>query len=258
MKKYNLLIIFVLIAFLGYSQEDSYFYFNGNISDCKDNKALIYTNIVNESAGYAVASNLQGNFQIKVKVDDILKFTSIGYKTKFLIISENHIYQKQSFCMSPDTVKLQEVTVLPYSNYSEFKTQFLALKTKEDCYIIPGITLKNRTLIHNFENEDYINKMALGSPISYFYYKFSKREQNIRKYYEIENDKWNVYSIDQKYNKAIVEKITGLKNDETIKFMVWCNFEREYLLYATNYEINLRISVKYELYCDIIEKDSAQ
>jgi hypothetical protein len=256
MKKCNLLIFFALITFLGYSQEVSYFYFNGNVSDCKDNKSLIYVNDVNESVGYAVASNSQGNFQIKVKVDDILRFTSIGYKTKFLIISENHIYQQQSFCMIPDTVKLQEVTVLPYSNFNEFKTQFLALKTKEESYVIPGITLRNRTTVHNFENEDYINKMALGSPISYFYYKFSKREQNIRKYYEMENDKWNVYTIDQKYNKAIVEKITGLKNDETIKFMAWCNFEREYLLSATYYEISLRIAVKYELYCDIIKKDS--
>lgn len=253
--KYYLLIFIVLISLFGYSQESNYFYFNGNILDCKDSKSLASINIVNETAGYAVATNSQGNFQIKVKADDILRFTSVGYKTKFLIISENQMNEKQFLCLSVDTVKLNEVTVLPFSNYNEFKTQFLALKTKEDNYVIPGITLKNRTTIHNFENEKYVKSLAfaVSSPISYLYYNFSQREKSIRRYHELENDKWNVYAIDQKYNKFIVERVTGLKGDESIKFMSWCNFSKDYLLAATDYEIVLKITEKYKLYCENIE-----
>lgn len=254
MKRLLLPLFFLLLSLLGFSQEE-YFYISGNVSDCKENKSLIYTNIVNETSGYAVASNSLGNFQIKVKAEDILRFTSVGYKPRFMVVSINNIDEKQMVCLNVDTVRLQEVTVLPFSNYTQFKTQFLALKIKDNNYVIPGITLKKKTLIHNFENEKYINSLAfaVASPISYLYYNFSKREQNIRRYYELENDKWNVYSIDQKYNKQIVERITGLKNDATIKFMTWCNFGRDYLLSATDYEIVLKITEKFKLYCEIFE-----
>ena len=122
------------------------------------------------------------------------------------MISENFKIEIQEICLIEDTIVLQEVTVLPFKSYPEFKNKLLSLKIEDNTYSISGITLKNPTTIHNLENEDYIKSLgfALSSPISYLYYNFSKREKSIRKYHKLENEKWNQYAIDQKYIPKIV------------------------------------------------------
>jgi hypothetical protein len=141
---------------------------------------------------------------------------------------------------------------LPFSNYTEFKQQFLSIKTDEKEYVIPGITLKERTTVHNLENEDYVNSLgfALSSPLSALYYNFSRREKNIRKYHELENNKWIQIDIDKKYNRQIVSALTGLKDEKLTHFMAWCSFDKDYLKTATDLEIALKVKEKFLLYCE--------
>lgn len=234
-----------------FAQSNIYFYIKGNISDCQKKNHISYAHIINETSGFATACDSLGLFAIKGKIDDILKISSVGYKNKFLLVTESFKTSNQKICIASDTIILQEVIVLPFSTYSQFKSKFLSLKIENNTYSIPGITLKNPTTIHNLENDDYIKSLgfALSSPISYLYYNLSKHEKNIRKYHELENDKWNQYAIAQKFNPKIVEKITGLNDKDAVKFIVWCNLSKEYLLNATDYEIATKIKEKFELYC---------
>ena len=233
------------------AQNDIFFQIKGTVIDCKLHRSVSFAHIINETSGFATATDTHGLFTIIGKIDDILKISEVGFKSKFLLISENFKIEIQKICLLEDTIVLQEVTVLPFKSYSEFKNKLLSLKIEDNTYSIPGVTLKNPTTIHNLENENYIKSLgfALSSPISYFYYNFSKREKSIRKYHKLENDKWNQYAIVQKYNPKIVEKITGLKNNETIMFIAWCNLSKEYLLNATDYEIANKIKEKYKIYC---------
>lgn len=255
MKRFTI-IYFLLLSFLGVNaQNDNFFKIRGTVIDCKLNHYVSFAHVINETSGFATATDTLGLFTIIGKTNDILKISEVGFKSKFLLISENSKIEIQNICLLEDTIVLQEVTVFPFKTFSEFKSKFLSLKIENNTYAIPGVTLKNPTTIHNLENEDYIKSIgfALKSPISYLYYNLNKREKSIRKFHKLENDKWNQYAIDQKYNPKIVEKITGLKSDETIKFMAWCNLSKEYLLTATDYEIIDKIKEKYKLYCEYID-----
>ena len=70
-------------------------------------------------------------------------------------------------CLNQDTIRLREVVALPFSNYTDFKQKFLALKIEKSEYYIPGVTLKERTTLYNLENEDYIKGQVkkLGNKI---------------------------------------------------------------------------------------------
>lgn len=256
MKKCFFVFSLFIICFWAKAQNNVAFsIISGVVSECKNNVPLSYVHVVNETSKNACIADFNGNFRIYAKPNDILKFSYIGFKPVFIEMNVNEINKLHSICLSSDTILLKEVVVLPFSNFNELKHEVLAIKLKESEYSIPGITLKNRTTVHNLNDEKYVKSLgfALSSPISALYYNFSRREKNIRKYYQLENDKWQQYEIDKKYNKNVVESVTGLKNDDAVKFMVWCNFTREYLLLASEYNIALRIKEKYVLYCENIE-----
>lgn len=253
MNKWVLISFLTFIFFRVDAQEDNtYSIVSGVVVECKKNIPLSYVHIINESTKQACLADVNGNYAIYAKYGDILKFSYIGFKPAFKDMKVEKLGQFLPICLSSDTILLKEVVVLPYSNYTEFKKHFLALKVENSEYAIPGITLKERTTIHNMESEKYVKSLgfALSSPISALYYNLSRHEKNIRKYYQLENEKWQQYAIEKKYNRTIVAKLTGLNDEKLTFFMAWCNFSRDYLLIATEYEISTKIKEKFDLYCD--------
>lgn len=87
------------------AQTNTYFYIKGNILDCQKNCPISYAHIINETSGFATASDSLGLFAIKGKIDDILKISSVGYKNKFLLVTENLCYLRyhyftRSYCIT--------------------------------------------------------------------------------------------------------------------------------------------------------------
>jgi hypothetical protein len=253
MNKWFFVFLFFILCFWASAQDDITFSrISGVVTECKKNVPLSYVHVINETSKLACLADLNGNFTIYAKSGDILKFSYIGFKPAFIDMKIEELNNFQSICLSSDTILLKEVVVLPYSNYNEFKQRFMALKVESKEYAIPGVTLKERTTLHNFDDEKYVKSLgfALSSPISALYYNFSRHQKNIRKYYQFENEKWQQYAIDQKYNREIVGNLTGLKDDKLTVFMAWCNFSKDYLIIASEYDIALKIKEKYILYCD--------
>ena len=244
--------LFVVFSRVNAQVEISFSKISGVVLECRKNVPLSYVHVVNETSKSGFLTDSVGNFAINVKPGDILKFSSIGFKPTFIEMNIEKINFFHSVCLSLDTLLLPEAVILPYNNYDEFKHQFLALKVKSTEYSIPGVTLKQRTTLHNLDDEKYVKSLgfALASPISALYYNFSRHEKNIRKYYQFENEKWQQYEIDQKYNRKIVATITGFKDEKLTDFMAWCNFSRSFLIITTEYEIVKKIKEKYDLYCD--------
>ncbi len=227
----------------------------GKVASCKADISLSYSHIINETSKFNTLADVYGNYSIYVKPGDILRFSFLGFKTRFVEYQPGKF--NSDICLLQDTILLKEVVALPYANYTEFKKKFLALKTEEKEYAIPGITLKERTTLHLLDNEKYLSSfyVARHSPITFLYYKFNRHAKSVLRYYEMENDKWNQIDIDKKYNREIVATLTGLKEEKLTRFMVWCNFNKDYLIAATDFEIALKVKEKYLLYCEKSEND---
>jgi len=134
---------------------------------------------------------------------------------------------------------------LPVS-YLEFQHKFLALKIKDETIDI-GLP-KAKPGKPKLLDENYIGSLgfALTSPVSFFYYNFSKAERSKRRAYELRHEKEQYAVIDRKINRHKIEYWTGLKEEKLDKFILFCNFSFDYMLYSNEYDIILKVKERLE------------
>ena len=88
---------------------------------------------------------------------------------------------------------------------------------------------------------------SIGIPINYK----TKADKQRIKVEELKKRDAENKIIEMKYNPELVTELTGLNNTETIRFMRFCNFSREFLLYSNDYDIILEVNKQYERYLKI-------
>jgi hypothetical protein len=141
---------------------------------------------------------------------------------------------------SADSIRMQ----ILFGSYSDFKRKFLALDLKDE---IPDTHLpKIKGSIYKLNDPDYIGTVSfsVGSPISFFYNKFSKQEQELQKYLAIKAYEPCRKTIDSKYNTEKVQYWTGLQGESLTKFVLFCHFEDDYLLKVADYELIKMVLLK--------------
>lgn len=108
MKKTLLLTLFI-ISSSAYSQKKSRI-FNGKVIDSTD--VVINAHVINLNSKQGTFSNEYGLFSISGKENDSLQITSIGYKTKILILKTFHFREKQNLIFIRNTTYiLDEITL---------------------------------------------------------------------------------------------------------------------------------------------------
>jgi hypothetical protein len=132
---------------------------------------------------------------------------------------------------------------LPES-YTDFKRKFLALKLDNEPIDL-GLP-KAKPGIPHLLDKDYISSpwFALNSPISFFYYNFSKAERSKRKAYELRHEKDQYAVIDSKINRHKIQYWTGLKESDLDKFILFCDFSFDYLLSVKEYDLIQKVKQK--------------
>jgi hypothetical protein len=110
----SLLTIFMLLALCNsncYSQEKV---ITGEIKDFENKTLLQYVNIGIENKGVGTVSNSNGIFSLKlnekIKENDTITFSHIGYKTKKIVLTEL-TQSNNSIELQPETNNLNEIVV---------------------------------------------------------------------------------------------------------------------------------------------------
>jgi hypothetical protein len=85
-----------------------------------------------------------------------------------------------------------------------------------------------------------------SGPIGLIYGQFSKEARSKKTYAElIRKDK-----ADKRYNRIVVSRITGLKDEEDItNFMEFCSLQIKFILESTDYELYAAIMDCYHDFC---------
>lgn len=197
-------------------------------------ESLNNAHILNTTTHTGTITNDDGQFGIHVFPEDTIKISSVGYKSKLLIIpytKENEIHRSITLIM--DTIALSEAIIYPYpATLAALKRAYLALEVKEE---FPEIDLHLE--LAGIEPLPQMGAVIRG-PISSVYNMFS-RHAKIQKKYEslVKSDQLRVKS-ERIYNIALVKRITGLDSDDKAqKFMEFCNLEPEFILNSNNYEL---------------------
>ena len=109
MKKSNLLLVIILLAFKSYTQEKR-IVIQGLI--VSDSSALENIHIINSTTKKATISDSKGRFRISVKENDTITFSAVQFENKVIVITKKHIKNLSIFVSIKSAInQLSEVFI---------------------------------------------------------------------------------------------------------------------------------------------------
>lgn len=210
----------------------------GVIINKEDNKPVPFVHVINRHSKTGTASNLQGRFSIKIKHSDTLVFSAIGFD-KYIFTLSGKMKTKQldiTIEMNTNSFELEPVRIFAYKNEMAFKRAILDIEVRDENNQVqiklPGVYYGVKRNV----------TPSIMNPLSYIYYKTSKRAKEERKYKLLEKEYEGWKKIAKKYNPVIVREVTGLEEDKVEDFMNFCKLDNKYLESSTQYEIVIAIN----------------
>ncbi|MCK5764604.1 MAG: carboxypeptidase-like regulatory domain-containing protein, partial [Bacteroidales bacterium] len=112
----NLIVIFFMLLGVGKlsAQEavpDSLYFFSGYTVNAIDSSAIPNSHIINLSKGTGTVSSVDGNFTLKVRDMDTLKFSCVGFHDSFLYINSSLLRPDLIITLKRDTILMDELRV---------------------------------------------------------------------------------------------------------------------------------------------------
>lgn len=242
-------IIFLFALIIGFnsnsiSQESRIVEITGKILNKKDDKPIPHATIINIKKGKATSCDSLGYFHITMLADDLLRIYALGFERKYFSFKDTVINTSEIIIIKLEekTYKLANVDIFD-ARWKDFEFEFIHTEIEKQ-------ETKDRiekwfyTLIDPKELALITASVSMGIPINY------KTKSDKQKIKVIELEKQDIENriIESKYNPELVAELTGLNTTETIKFMRFCNFNREFLLSSNDYDIIIIIKKKFDLY----------
>ncbi len=211
-------------------------------------ESLSKAHIINLSSKMGTITNEDGNFEILSNKTDIIQISSIGYKTLlFVIPNSDEVKLVKYFTLSIDTINLAETTIYPFpQTLDQLKKEFLEISIEEetpsyDLHLeMAGIVALPQTgaIIHG--------------PFTALYEKLSRSAKFRRKYEALMDYDYRRAQASKIYNAELVTKLTGLITEEEIaRFMEYCEFEPDFVLHSSSYDLYMAIKNCYSQFSTI-------
>lgn len=134
MRRYLFIIMINLfICNLAHSQHEKLIQLSGVIRN-EYFQPVQFAHIVIHNKNRGTISDLRGMFSFVVEPYDTVLFTAIGFKRVALVIPDTltRYHLPVDIYMETDTVWIEEVIILPWKTYEEFREAFLALELPDN------------------------------------------------------------------------------------------------------------------------------
>jgi hypothetical protein len=225
------------------SLKDTTVYFKARVLDSLTREPVAFAHIVNRTRRNATISDTLGYFYIRTSPGDQLELTAIGYSARKITIGYSILRSRlvSDILLQPFVYSIEAVKVNPLGSYEQFRRRFATLELPESEYTIHPSVLDDID-----EGTDTLDMLLAPpmSPVTALYNLLSKEGKSRRKLRKLQEQEAFEKQIDFKYSPDIVSQITGYTGFELYEFMVFCNFEKDFLLDATYYEITQAILAK--------------
>jgi len=186
--------------------------------------------VINKTQRTATVSDAYGDFKITANINDSILFSAIGYEKLTIALSDSMYSYGYIIKLKPAVYELEEVTIRPIIE--------IPLVTKKEIYTPP------------LPNQGGINIPVGINPVTLIYNRFSKEGKQKRYYKKVIERTADFMLIGEKFNGETVAQLTGLKDDELVKFMSYCNFSNDFLINYSPETIKRAIKQKYQKYTE--------
>ncbi len=226
--------------------------FSGKIIDDSLEYAIPSVHLWNESTRMGSISNDSGEFSMKVRSQDTVLFSAIGYLSSVIVVSSS-VNQKVIVRLKPKIYEIGEVVVRRFGSYESFKYQVIHLDLPEAKitelrkYIKVTSTAAALEADRERAMKDKLNGFGYATPLGAGINRekaFKEKMSNLKKREQV---------INAKFNRTLVGDITQLDGEELTSFMALCNFSEDYLYDTDLYTIVEALFVKYHDYQNRID-----
>jgi hypothetical protein len=229
--KFWLLFFLCILAIKGFSQEKS---IAGIVFDRESQGRIAKINVVNLNSGQSVYNNLNGVFTIEAQPGDLLVFQRQEYISDTVKVQNTipiAVYMRRS------SIQLKEVTIVDTALTPEKKLA----ETKREYNKVYG-----SLAYHDFLSTP--SSGGAGLSIDALYNAFSRSGRNAKHLRNIIDRDYKQDVIDFRFNRSLVEKITGLKDKKLTDFMQKYRPGYFFVLNASDYEFITSIKTNYRRY----------
>ena len=228
-------------------RRDFNYKFIAKVMDADTAVVIPNCHIINKTQNMGTISDEYGVFTVTANVGDSITLSSIGYERLTIAVSDTMYTNNRIVKLKPTTYLLTELDIGLLSTYDRFKRDVLSREAQE-AYDMSFDISKYDVYTTPLPNHGGINVPLGVSPITFLYNLWSTEGKQHRYYQSVINGTAEYIVIGEKFNGSLVRQLTGFENDELIKFMSYCMFTKEYLLVATDREIQREIMRKYSEY----------
>jgi hypothetical protein len=219
-------IITLMLSFSVFSQNDYRTWIKGKVLYQNTNVAA--ANVINNTSQQATTTNSDGEFEIEVKLNDRLLFSSVQYQIRELIITKE-ILQKNRIVIDVNekVTELDEVVVTP-----ENRQKFLDLKEEE--FKRFDYSSDKSTRVVNVINEQ--GKLRNGINFINLYKLISESLKNKTSESEVNFSYKPSDLLREVYDDLFFTNSLGINKDKINEFLLFCddNFPSKILLKKEN------------------------
>lgn len=207
-----------------------------------------YVHVINLKTGKGSVADSTGFFKITVAPGDTLIFKCMGFSHKTYIITDtiNIANEFLNIVMSPGDYQIDVINVFALTRQSQFRYDFINLPPDPNEWknqiIIPGVTKDKYQWIREDEKFIPYTPVLGGSPISFFYNKFSKEVKSVKKLQQLLQHDSEQQIIETKYSKQLLADFTGYSGIKLDTFFKYLNLSHNFLLKTNAYDIYAHIS----------------
>lgn len=243
-KQATILVILLILLFDSVSAQlirmNNRLVIAGIVVDAETTEPLPYVNIYVKHSRKGTITDTSGYFVLFANIGDTIVFSSIGYEKLLVTASDStgDISRSAYVEMEKTVYELSSVDIIALRRYEQFRYEITHMVLPEDDYqrALQNFPLRPADL-------DYYSRhgtMGFGivlSPITALYDAFSKEGKERRKLEEIQERDLIKNAVGEKFNVAMVMRITGLSEAEAIAFIEWMALPDRFVLNTAEYQL---------------------
>jgi len=206
----------------------------GKVITSIDQRTYYDLMVVNKRTRSGIFGNADGTFVVRALRTDTLMIASIGHQTRTLTLTDSVAKDVYDIIvhLTPWTIELAEVEILPERTLKQIQADIAKLGYKESDYRISNVD-------------------ALQSPITFLYQEFSRRERSKRLVAELENEDRKRALLQELLQKYVQYDIINLNPEAFDDFIDFCSVPDDVIRGLSQYDFLVYVKRKYELYSSL-------
>lgn len=220
----------------------------GTITSSSTDEPLSDVNIVNINQVVGVATDLNGEFEIKAKVNDTLHLSYVGYKSIKVRVTNDWLkFGNTEIIMTELALALEEVTVksLELTGYLEVDMNQVPIRNNNQ-YRISGLYGK----AYEGGKPNIATKVlgAIFNPADFLYNMFGRKPNEMHKLKKIKEDDEIRNQLAKRFDREMLMVLLQVTKYDLDEIVNQCNYSKDFINTANDLQILDAISECYEEY----------